>query len=461
MIPEPGALDRTTKIEIDEGRASSWQEAEAIVAGYRLAVDVGPGIEATRTGQAALVTILNTATRAFKGGVQVRSAGDPTFALPWHEGRRLSEVIADIDGVSLVNDLADVPRLVVGDAGTARGGDLYPTWKGWATGVVTDPVDRLGESQENELAGIFAGALAVSERFQTMRGSVRAGRRSIGISLWRPDIDWRDDAARGPNLRWLPTRYWLAGLGHLGQAYGWAIGCLPYADPDHVDVLLQDIDVVEGANIATGLLATMSDEHELKTRVVSRKLTRLGFRTRIVERLFDATTRRRTVPPAEPGVLFTGFHDRADRRLLDDRGFDLTVDGGIGRGRDYLAVRIHRFPSHLRADDVFVESAPDTGDGLLVQPAYQAALAERVAAGHAEEEARCGLIEVAGRTVGAAFVGAAAGTLVVADAIRELHGGRRYAMLDIDLRSPTHLQAVVDHGEGGAINPGYTTRLRR
>jgi hypothetical protein len=461
-MPKASSLDRTTKLEIDEGRAHTWEEAETITAGYRLALEVGPGIDATLTGQAALATILNAGPRAFKGGVFVRSGTDPALDLAWFSGRRQTEVIAELAGVVSVKDLPDVPRLVLGDATTLRRGDLHLTWEGWATGVVADPAERLAESRENELAGVFAGALAVSERFQAEHGSVRAGRRSVGISLWRPDLNWRDEGAVGPLLRWLPTRYWLAGLGHLGQAYSWAIGCLPYADRAEVDLLLQDIDTVEGANMSTGLLVSPEDEFDRKTRAASRRLSRLGYRTSIVERLFDAATQRRKMPPVEPGVLLTGFHDADARRFLDDRGFDLTVDGGLGGGVDgYLGIRIHRFPSHLRAADTFADRNGIRTDEIVARPAYQAELARLVAAGEPEASALCGLIEAAGRTVGAAFVGAAAGALVVADPVREVHGGERYALIDLDLRSPSHVQAIVDTSPRRPSNPGFTSRLLR
>ncbi len=45
--------------------------------------------------------------------------------------------------------------------------------------------------------------------------------KSIGLSLWRPDLDWRADESNGPLIELLPKRLWLLGMGHLGQAYAW------------------------------------------------------------------------------------------------------------------------------------------------------------------------------------------------------------------------------------------------
>lgn len=454
MIPEPERLDRTGKLEIDDGRASTFEEAGAIVGGYRLAIIVGSGLEGSVTRQAMLVTALNAAPRAFKGGVFVRIRDDPRLSLPWVAGRRLSEIVPAM-GATLVEELPDAPTIALGDASTSPD-RVRPTWQGWAGGVVVGG-GQLAESIENPLAGVLAGGLAVSECFQRVRGSIRAGRRSVGLSLWRPDRSWTTTEAVGPALQRLPTRYWLAGLGHLGQAYAWGIGCLPYADPSTVDLVLEDIDTVDEANLATGLLVTADTAARQKTRVVADALEQLGFRTAIVERLFDDGTRRRLRHPAEPGVLLTGFHDAAARRLLEGRGFDLVVDGGLGAGpRGYLGIRVHRFPSQLRAHAVFAEHLSPVAPDPLAAPAYRAEIDRRLALGEGETEIRCGLLEVAGRTVAAAFVGAVAGTIVLAEVLRELHGGSRFALVDVDLASPDHLQAVADSSEAEPINPGYT-----
>jgi len=82
-------LGRTLKLELDSGRAQSRREAEEIVRGYVLQVDVGPGLTASRSRQIALLTVVNAARRAFPGGVHVRIADDPTMSIPWAGGRRL------------------------------------------------------------------------------------------------------------------------------------------------------------------------------------------------------------------------------------------------------------------------------------------------------------------------------------------------------------------------------------
>jgi hypothetical protein len=454
VIPKAEALDRTTKLEMDEGRASTFEEASAIVGGYRLAVDVGPGLEDSVTRQAILATVLNTAPRAFKGGVFVRTDDDADFRLPWWAGRRLSEIVTEC-GAQLVDELPDVVTIAVGNAQIGPN-VIRATWQGWAGGVVVGGTDRLAESSENVVAGVLAGGIAVSECFQRIRGSVRAGRRSVGLSLWRPDLLWTLPEGSGPILRDLPSRYWLAGLGHLGQAYAWIIGCLPYADPATVDLILQDVDVVEAANAATGMIVTQGTLGQRKTRVVANALEGLGFRTAVVERLFDGDTRRRLAWPVEPGILLTGFDNGSSRRLLENRGFELIVDGGLGAGpREYLAIRVHRFPSQLRAYEIFAEGPARLVPDPLAPPAYRAEIDRLVSMGQSDLEAGCGLLAAAGTTVAAAFVGAVAGPIVLSDVIREIHGGPRFALVDVDLASPNDAQVLPDTSSTGPLNPGF------
>jgi hypothetical protein len=69
------------------------------------------------------------------------------------------------------------------------------------------------------LAPMLSAALAVNEAFEfvsTGRGT--AGRIPVGLSLWRADTDWLGDVGDEPVLEYLPSRLWLIGLGHLGQA---------------------------------------------------------------------------------------------------------------------------------------------------------------------------------------------------------------------------------------------------
>lgn len=449
-------LHRTTKLELDEGRARTIDEAQEIMTGYVLQIDVGVGVSGSETRQATLLTAVNTAVRAFLGGVRVRVREHGRMGVAWADGMDIATAVECYGGEIVESLDRDHPTLVVGHVKDQPAGSvvLHTTWEGWSSGVVEEAKDRLAESVEFPLAGMLAASLGVSEAFQNLRGNVVAGRRSIGLSLWEPQCDWRERRAYGEPCRFVPKRLWLIGLGHLGQAYAWGLGLLPYEDRSAVDLVLQDFDSIVKANESTGMLSDDSLVGQKKTRVVSSRLDALGFNTNITERYFDSATRRNV---NEPSVALVGVDDPAPRRLLEGAGFDLVVDAGLGGGpRNYLDILIHSFPSGVEAADAFLARAVPYSSSLVDKPAYQD-LHRRLGSTTqlTDEEIRCGIIEVAGRSIGAAFVGCVAATFVLSEVLRSLAGGPRIEVLGVSLRNPDKPQVSTNRLEGIATNPGF------
>ena len=449
--PAADALNRTAKQLVDCGEAANPDEAMAILQAYVLQVDVGPGLVDDRAGQAAVLTTINAGSRAFLGGVEVRIEDDPLLTEGWGAGRRLSQATGEMGG-RLVDRLDDDnPTVVIGRPTRASLGKVivHQTWRGWSAGLVVDPSDRLNEGGI-ALAGVLAGALGVSECFQHRRGSPVAARRDVGVSLWRPDTDWRDKDAAGPKLRYLPNGVWLLGLGHLGQSYAWSLGLLPYSTPSEAIVYLVDTDVVVEANRSTGLLTCRDDIGTKKARLVASRLEQLGFATTLVERRFDANT---TPTPSEPKIAIAGFDNPAPRRLLGDR-FDRVVDGGLGSGTvDYLDLVLHSFPSNLDPETLF---AVEPRQPTTIPAPYQAEVERLIGGGVAPGDATCGMTQMAGISVGASFVGAAAGALAVADPLRSLQDGDEFSVVSLDLRNPLAINAVENAASGTRGNPGFT-----
>lgn len=456
---KPDDLDRTLKLEFDDGRASTIAKAKALTSRYVLQVHVGEGVGKSPTAQAALLTALNSASRAFVGGVRVVTEDDPDLSVSWARGKRLSEAIEMFGGQRVAELAEEYATIVIGEPRRAPTGApaLFCTWAGWSAGIVQTPSERLDAAPEFPLAGVASGGLAVSEAFQAIRGNVVAARRTVGLSLWRPDLDWRDARAIGPTCSFLPSRFWLIGLGHLGQAYAWAIGFLPYSAPQDVVLMAQDFDAIVPANAATGLLVPRRlVKSEQKARLVARRLESIGFQTRITERRFGDATRRE---PHEPALALAGLDDLRPRRALEGAGFDLIVDAGLGAGPEhYLDCLIHSFPSGLTAKAAWPEIRPNlsNAEATAQRPAYQDFLRREVARrGLTEEEVRCGLLEVAGRTVGAAFVGAVTATLVLAEPIRNLCGGDSYEVIGLSLRSPQHRDVATNSAQRQPANFGF------
>ena len=93
------------------------------------------------------------------------------------------------------------------------------------------------------------------------------------------------------------------------------------------------------------------------------------------------------------------------------------------------------------------ESNEDNSEDFIHQPAYQDL--------YEKGFDRCGLTELAGRSVGVPFVGAAASSLVIAETLRMVNGGDSIEVIDGDLRCLPIVNGVVpNQAKLKAFNPG-------
>ena len=244
--------------------------------------------------------------------------------------------------------------------------------------------------------------------------------------MWRPgpEADWLQPDESEPALTYLPSRLWLIGLGHLGQAYLWGLGLLPYKDPGDVALVLQDVDVIAKSTESTSILTDGAMIGRKKTRAMASWAERRGFATSLQERMFAADFTRQA---EEPAVALCGLDNGAGRQALDQVGFDFVVEAGLGRGhRDFRAMRLHVLPGRRAAADIWKR----TREGERVED--RRAYAKLVEDGVLD---RCGMTLLAGKAVGAPFVGSIAATLALSEVLRLLHGGAICQVIDINLLS--------------------------
>lgn len=435
-------LNRTVKIALDTGEASSITEAEQIFAQYRLQIVIGSDVVNSPVLQAALLTAVNCAVRTFLGGVTVVGAAGPLqVRLP--PFTNLEAAVLGL-GSRLVHDIdREKPTLVLGDVDDEG---LEPlairaTFAEWCGGVV--PVAshlRLAEASTFTPAGVLAGALGVSEIFQRVRGGMpMACRRAVGLDLWRPERDWmRGEAAAA--LDRLPSAAWLVGLGNLGQAYLWTLGLLPY-QAEAAELVLQDMDVLAPSNLSTSLLTTPERLGGRKTREMAAWAELRGFRTVVVERRFGADFK---IGAREPAVALIGVDNALARQSVEAVGFERVIEAGLGQGaRDFLGIDLHTFPASKSAHEVWREITATDAD--IAAPAYLAMLDQ--------SKDRCGTIRLAGRSIGAPFVGAIAASLAIAELVRLTLGGPRYEVISCHLRDLTG-RSVLQGEPWPAFNPG-------
>jgi len=435
-------LNRTVKIALDTGEATSVEEAEKIFASYRLQIIVGADVAQSPVLQAALLTAVNCASRTFLGGVTVVGAtGTQQVIVPPYDD--LDQAVQGLGAV--VREQLDqaAPTLVIGDVDCATVEPLAirATFTEWCGGVVpAASTVRLPESGTFTPAGVLAGALGVSEIFQRVRGGApMACRRTIGLDLWAPVRDWLQ-GGEAPVLDRLPAAAWLVGMGNLGQAYLWTMGLLPYGS-EAADLVLQDMDVLAPSNLSTSLLTTTRHIGQRKTRAMAAWAEARGFRTTIVERPFTSDFR---IGSREPLVALIGVDNALARRSIEEVGFERVIEAGLGQGpQDFLGFDVHTFPASRPAADVWQEIALAEPD--IAQPAYTALLQ------HSQD--RCGTVRLAGRSIGAPFVGAAAAAYVIAELARLTMGAERNEVLSCHLRDLSG-RSVIQGEPWAAFNPG-------
>lgn len=449
------SLHRLVKEALDSGRAATVEDARRIFQGYRLALEIAPADASSGPHQLALLTGIALARRVFLGGVEVFGPMDAATVLPLPIGRTLGEAVAELGGrIAAPGTVTDLPHVTIGGDARSRTSDFHlrTVFAGWRGGVV--PVDsdvELPAPHTMPLAAILAVALAVNEAFLHVRNETpAAGRRAVGLSLWRPqaEYDWLQDAVDEPELQLLPSRLWLLGLGHLGQAYLWALGSLPYREPCALELVLQDVDVITESTESTSILTHAALTGLKKTRAMAQWAERRGFSTKIHERLFGAEFRRQD---DEPIVALCGLDNALGRRALDTAGFGLVVETGLGRGyRDFRTIRLHTLPASRPAAQIWRDTPK--ADESINGAAYQDLLKR----GALDQ---CGVTLLAGKAVGAPFVGAVAATLAVSEILRLLHGGALTQLADLDLLNMEHRVVVPQSRDFSAFNPGYTAAL--
>lgn len=438
------------KHALDSGAAATLDEAERLLQGFTLWIEIGDN-SALEAHQTSLLTAVALARRVFLGGVMVVGPLDVPLRCPIVPSPTLRAAVLALGGTIAAAVPGLSRRLSIGGEPSVRLSRFHvrTVFAGWAGGVVpADSKGRVGPVVM-PLAPMLASALAVAEAYSDATGeSVMAGRQELGMSLWQPArLDWlAEDGA--PALERMPSRLWLIGLGHLGQAYLWALGLLPYPR-NGLELVLQDFDVVTPSTVSTSILTDESMVGMKKTRSVATWAEQRGFATTIIERSFDTSFKR---AEAEPSVALCGLDNARGRRALESVGFESIVEAGLGNGhRDFRTMRLHTLPGPTPAPELWRTRSSDAV-ATLGEP-YKRMVAEN-------RLDQCGATLLAGKAVGAPFVGATAACLAIAELLRPLHGGASTSVIDLDMCALEHRSVVGLVAPLKAPAPPYVSRNR-
>jgi hypothetical protein len=169
-----------------------------------------------------------------------------------------------------------------------------------------------------------------------------------------------------------------------------------------------------------------------KTRLIERALDELGWDPRLIEHRHPGG---RMAMPGDPTVLLCGLDNPDTRALLDESAMPVIIDAGLGAGPEsYLAMAIRRLPASRPSREIWGQRRRTPAPGPSAADAYEAMARE--------SGDRCGVEQLAGRTVATAFVGVSAACWAIGGLLRELHGGPRFELIDYTLRDPGHVRAI-------------------
>ena len=438
-------FSRISKLFVDRDEMTV-QEALARRETHGVTLICGADVGMSYTLQLAVLTATSLAARCFPGAVRValddRLVTSPLLMWPSLSltfGQALSGIVGAPGLITCHDRSGDRGAAVVFGDATSPNRALRVTFDGWiaATGPAAT-VGRLPERDGCVLSGILAASLAVSEIFMSFAEiTVEATRRPIALSLWRPDADVRDPLAQGVPVQFLPKKLWVLGLGHLGNAYLWALAALQYQDAGEVKVVLNDFDRVKPENVETGLLFTDAAHTQYKTRICSTWLEKRGFRTRIVERRFDEHFRCQS---DEPQLALCGFDQNPARRFLETAKFLRVIESGLGGTVDnFDALTVHTLPNSRPVSELWPDISSKE-EAAEVKRLTQVAQHSTAYAALGRDE--CGRFELAGQSVAVPFVGTTAASFVLAEAVRQFHDGPAYPDLKLRLATPSELQAT-------------------
>lgn len=433
-------LHRTAKYFMDSGRAASHEQAMSMLHGFGLCIQVGPEVKTSRDHQVALLTLVNAARRTFLGGVHVTGVTSSPLLVPLADTGTIDKAVVLLGGKIVRRSRRDWPVALIGsaDTGSVATTCWRVTWDGWRGGVIPIRDERcLAERPSGGLAPALAAAVCAAEAFMFHAGDhPLAGRRTTGLSLWNPTADWLVQDDTETNLSFLPSRLWLIGLGNLGQASLWLLACLPYSNLSDLDLVLQDYDRITQSNDSTSVLTDPRMIGLMKTRAVADWLEKRGFRATLEERHFGEWTRR---APHEPAVALCGVDNALARASLEYAGFGFIVEAGLGAGpQAFRNFSLHTFPSSLHASQIWAGDTRLAGFDVSEVPAYHASK-------HPHLD-KCGLAQLASRTVGVPFVSLTAAALAIAELLRRLHGGVGFELISGSVASLLDIEtSAVDY----------------
>lgn len=417
-----GAIDNKT-----------YQEAESYIRSLKVLLIYDPTKINNASMQAALLTAVNTGLRCFQGGVYIHATTDEKIkSLLGNTTNDFDKNITNLGGVYVNNfSLPDYSFVLYFGINIQNANNALEVVAGsWIGGVHTKDSQYLNDHDKSlPMGGILAGSLAIGKAFLYCSNNSRSSYiENTVVNLWDlSDVDLKVK----PTIQYFPKKLWLLGLGHLGQAYVWALSMLPSAVLSEMEVLLQDIDHASISNWESSLLTNESDIGKKKTRIAAEYLERHNTSISIVDRKYDKTFQRQE---HEPRILICGLDNVEARKAIDHSNYSLIIDCGLGGDiASYDHMKIQVFPNINKHSDEVWNNIPEGPKSKNLSKMYENAFG-------------CGYTD---KGISTSFVGAFASAFVIAEIIKSFNDGSKTQIISGSIRD---LNDSLSFNSNGSYN---------
>lgn len=305
-------------------------------------------------------------------------------------------------------------------------------WRGGVNFYGNERISFTDISSRVSLGAVASASLAVYQAFcKVFNVNDSEMNLNYGISLWNLNLerDWFKDENEGPANPNLPRNVWALGLGHLGQAYLWTLGLMPYKNLKDTQILLQDKDIVGIENIGSQVLCFERNVGKPKTRPCLEFLESLDFKTQIIEKPFVEGDCKQEWCESYPFII-NGVDNVKTRKSIDRSCFKLFLDGATnGKCELFDSFTMRNISLNQKEPDA-IWSLKEDGEVILHKNLYEIY----------EKKHTCGQLTNIG--ISTPFVGLFSSTILVAELVRSLNQGMSYSVVSLQMRDLSSIAAI-------------------
>ncbi len=374
--------------------------------------------------QVSLLTTLNIMGRVCLGGVNV-SIPDNIPNLTKFKGTSFNELVSQYGG-KIGSKNEGLYRIVFGMPCPDEN-SIESISNGWQGGINFYGQRRvlLNDQPNNVLLGsIISASLASYFMTNKIYGIIEnLLEMNTGLSLWnlQADNDWYRDEYQGVDNPYLPDSLWTLGLGHLGQAYLWTLGFLPFKSPESTKILLQDMDIIGDENIGSQVLSRSIDVGRPKTRVCCSFLENLGFKTQLIEKPYQKEDLLQEWMKEYPFVLNGVDNVKTRKGILKDK-LKLFLDGGTNGSSDLFDSFTLKNVKSINKTPNEIWGSKELSDVVLHKNLYE----------RYNKKYDCGVLSNVG--ISTPYVGMFGASIVISELVRALNKGPKYTIVSLQMR---------------------------